>query len=306
MSIMQSFIGTNLLISGGGEPATDFTIEWFQNVENNFNNARPWSVGLYPTQIISISYEGMTSDYYWINNSFIGNVTQNHLGQGWRHMAFVRRNQVVYGYINGTQYFTTANSDLITNTATPLYVGTGEIAAGTYQGYITNLHIMKGVAKYTGNFVAPVSPIASTTGSVFLMNTNTDGTKFVDSVGGKTATVEGNPTWTNSSPFLQLGPYSQFSNMYGTFLLDFSGENYNYDLFNVKTGWDVTDGFAQNGFVTVDAFEVVPGTIRIGVSFNPTGIGTWTFTQPGLGSIYFDGSSYLNYGASVDWAMDVV
>lgn len=307
---MQAFIGTNLTISGGGGggggSAADFTIEWFQYVENNSNNARPWSVGLYPTQIISISYEGMTADYYWINNSVIGNVSQGHLGQGWRHMAFVRRNQAVYGYINGTQYFTAANSDLITNSTTPLYVGTGEIAAGTYKGWLTNLHIMKGVAKYTGNFAAPTTPIVATTGSVFLMNANTDQTKFVDSVGGKNASVVGTPVWNSSSPFTALGPYTQFSNIWGNNgVVDFSGGNYNANLLNVKAGWAVSDG-TTSGTVTSDAVELSPGYIRIIISFATNSAATWTFTQPGLGSVYFNGGSYLNYGASVDWAMDVV
>jgi hypothetical protein len=292
---------------GGGESAADFTVEWFQKVENSGNNPRPWSIGLYPTQLIAVSYEGMSSDYYWINNSAIGNVAQNHVGQGWRHMAYVRRSGVVYGYLNGTQYFTVANNDLITNTSVPLYVGTGEIAAGTYKGYITNLHIMKGTAKYTGNFTPPVSPIVSTIGSVFLMNANTDLTRFADSVGGKvTVGVTGFPVWSSDSPFTALGPYTQYTNVWGNDgTVDFNGANYNANLLNVKAGWAVTDG-ETTGTVTSDAVEIVPGTIRIGISFSRNDVGTWTFTQPGLGSVYFDGGAYVNYGASPDWAMDVV
>ena len=78
MSIIQAIIGTNLTISSGANVmSSNFTIEWWQKVENSGQNARPWSVGLYPTQIISISYESHTSDYYWINNSPIGNVMIN-------------------------------------------------------------------------------------------------------------------------------------------------------------------------------------------------------------------------------------
>lgn len=231
MSIIQSFIGTNLTISAGGGggsgPVADFTIEWWQKVENNSQNARPWSVGLYSTQIIAISYESLNSDYYWINNSPIGNVSRNHVGQGWEHMAFVRYNNVVYGYVNGTQYFSVAFDSPITNSSTPLYVGTGEIAAGMYQGYLTDLHIIKGTAKYTGNFSVPTVPVSAQPGSVLLLPAVDDGTKYVDTVGAKSASVTGMPTWSTDSPYI--------------------GSN---------------------------------------------------------GSLYFNSSSYLNYGASTDWAMD--
>lgn len=314
MSIIQSFIGTNLTISadgdgggggGGGDPVADFTIEWFQKVEGNGQNSRPWSIGLYSTQIIAISYEGHISDYYWINNSAIGNVGQVHAGSGWEHMAFVRSSNTVYGYRNGSQYFSVGFNSPITNSSTPLYVGTGELGAGMYQGYLTNLHIMKGVAKYTGNFTPPVSPIVSTTGSVFLMNANSSGTSFDDSVGSKGHSVSGTPAWSSDSPFTAFGPYTQYTNVWGSNgEVDFGGSNYNADLLNVKAGWAVTDG-ETTGTVTIDPVEIVPGTIRIGISFSRNDVGTWTFTQPGLGSVYFDSSSYLNYGASTDWAMDV-
>jgi hypothetical protein len=214
----------------GSIPVADFTIEWWQKVENNSNNARPWSVGLYPTQIISLSYEGMISDYFWLNSNWIGFAAQNHIGAGWRHMAYVRNNATVKGYLNGSLYTTAYGADQpITDTSTPLYVGTGDLAAGTYKGYITDLHIIKGVAKYTENFVPQSSPITSQTGSVFLLSAVDDTLKYVDSVGGKSSTLTGTVSWNSDSPYVG----------------------------------------------------------------SPNG------------SVYFDGGSYLDYGASVDWAMDV-
>ena len=310
MSIIQSFIGTNLTISasgggGGGGAVADFTIEWWQKVEYNGQNSRPWSIGLYPTQTIAISYEVHINDYYWINSSPIGNVAQVHAGSGWEHMAFVRSSGIVYGYRNGTQYFSVSFNSPITDSSTPLYVGTGELGAGMYQGYLTNLHIMKGVAKYTGNFTPPSTPIVATTGSVFLLNANSSGTSFDDSVGSKGYSVSGTPGWSSDSPFTAFGPYTQFTNIWGSGgVIDFGSGNYNADLLNVKAGWTVTDG-ETTGTVTSDAVELSPGYIRMSISFSRNDVGTYTFTQPGLGSVYFDSSSYLNYGASTDWAMDV-
>jgi hypothetical protein len=315
MSVMQIMPGLLALMAsggGGGGSAADFTIEWWQKVENNSNNARPWSVGLYSTQILSLSYEeGMTSDYFWINSGFRGIAAQNHVGAGWRHMAYVRSNAVVKGYVNGVQYTGDYPADqLITDTTTPLYVGTGEIAAGTYKGYITNLHIMKGVAKYLTNFAPPVLPTTAGLGSVMLLPAQDDGSKYTDTVGAKVASLTGTVAWSADTPFTPTGPFTQFTNTwssnFGNYTIDFSGGNYNGNLLNAAIGWTVSDASGFRGTVTADAFLVTPSVIRIGVDFDPAGANTWTFTQPALGgSLYFDGGSYLNYGASVDWAMDV-
>ena len=296
---------------GGGGSAADFTIEWWQNVENNNNNARPWSVGLYSTQVLSISYEGGISDYFWINSGFRGFTAQNHVGQGWRHMAYVRSGGVVKGYVNGVQYTGDYPADqLITDTTTPLYVGTGELAAGTYKGYITNLHIVKGVAKYLTNFSPSGAPTRPGLGSVMLLSAQDDGSKYTDSVGAKVPSLAGTVSWSASTPFTPTGPFTQYTNTwssnFGVYTVDFGGGNYNGNLLNVAIGWIVSDGTGFRGTVTADAFLPTPGVVRIGVDFDPVGANTWTFTQPELGgSLYFDGGSYLNYGASVDWAMDV-
>lgn len=290
---------------GGGGNSADFTIEWFQKVENNYQNSRPWSVGLYPTQILAVSYEGHSSDFFWVNNSSIGSVPTTHVGQGWEHMAIVRQSGVVNAYVNGSVYLSVPFTSLITDNTQELYVGTGEIAAGMFQGYLTNLHIMKGVAKYTGNFTPPSSPIVADLGSVFLMRTETELNRYDDMQGGKSALATGTPAWSSDSPFAASGPVTQATNSWSNSSLDFGGGNYNTDLLFVKKGWTVTDGSGRNGIVSGDATEIIPGVIRVPINFDPAGSGTWTFTQPSLGSVYFNSSNFLSYGASNDWAMDI-
>lgn len=297
---------------GGGNPPADFTIEWWQKVENNNNNPRPWSVGLYPTQQLAISYESGLNDYFWVNDNSVNNTVQSHIGAGWRHIAYVRYNGVIRGYINGSQYTPNITStQLITRTDVPLYVGTGETSAGTFKGYITNLHIMKGVAKYTlpGSFTPPTSPIQLASGSVFLLPALNQNSEFYNSAETAIGFETGSVTWSSDTPFTTTaGPYIQMSNASSTNMIDFNGAYYNSDLLNVKAGWTVSDGAGQTGTVTSDAVDIGSNYIRIGVNFNPTaGIYTWTFTQPSPGgSLYFDGSSYLNYGASAYWAIDNV
>jgi hypothetical protein len=220
-------------------------------------------------------------------------------------MAYERRSGTVYGYINGTEYFSAANSDLITDSSTPLYVGTGETGAGVYKGYITNLHIMKGVAKYTGNFTPPTSPIVATTGSVFLMNASNSGAPFTDSVGGKvTVGVTGSPAHSSDSPFTALGPY--------TAMYPASSGNTMYilktsypDIENVQAGWAATSDDFSGTVTSRTSTDPLYHIVTINITSGALGAAPVTFTQPGLGSVYFDGTSYVNYSASTDWAMDV-
>jgi hypothetical protein len=298
------------------QPPADFTIEWWQKVDNGGGSSpRPWAVGLYPTQQLAVSYESKIADYFWINNSFINATNQDHRGQGWRHIAYVRNAGVVTGYINGTQYTGNINnSQLITGTDIPLYVGTGEAGAGNFNGYITNLHIMKGYAKYIGNFTPPTEPTVPTVSSVFLIPAQDNVTPYADisnTPHGLLAGV-GSPTWNSDTPFTApaaAGPYTRYNNSWGGVGGQFAGTidfgSGNDDLLNIKRGWIVTDG-TNTGYVINDAYQPFGAdAVRIEITFTPTDPATYTFTQYQVGgSIYFNGSSYLNYGASADWAPD--
>jgi hypothetical protein len=123
----------------------------------------------------------------------------------------------------------------------------------------------------------------------------------------------GTPTWSSDTPFTAptpAGPYTRYNNSWGGVGGQYAGTidfgNGNADLLNIKRGWIVTDG-TNTGYVINDAYEPFPGAdaVRIDITFTPTDPATYTFTQYEIGgSLYFDGSSYLNYGASADWAPD--
>lgn len=287
----------------------DFTIEWWQKVESSNNNPRPWAFGSYPTQRIAISYESNAADYYWINNNAIGSVTRNHVNQGWQHMAMVRRNGVVKGYENGVEYFSDPDGNsAILDTTAPLYVGTGETnGAGNFRGYIKDLHIVKGYAKYTSNFTPLTVPVQPRLGTIFLMPTTDSGTVFNDTVGSFTATVTGTPTWSSDTPFTTATPYT----MTGAAQAYNPGLSTLYILkttdpgiTTVRAGWTVSSA-NYSGTVTSTTDTTDYYNIIIAVSSGTLDSGIATFTQPALGgSVYFNGSSFLNYGGSAQWAMD--
>ena len=77
----------------------------------------------------------------------------------WHHVAIVRdASSVVTMYINGT------NVDSATDTndysANNLKIGTNRAVNSFYDGYIDDLRITKGVARYTSNFTPPTAPLA--------------------------------------------------------------------------------------------------------------------------------------------------
>jgi hypothetical protein len=76
----------------------------------------------------------------------------------WQHVAITRSGNSFRGFVNGIQVGATSTDSSESN-ATFLGIGR-DTAAGTgdYNGYIDDLRITKGVARYTTNFTPPTAP----------------------------------------------------------------------------------------------------------------------------------------------------
>lgn len=80
----------------------------------------------------------------------------------WYHVAVVRSGATLYAFINGSQLATASVSGI---SADPCLTGISVSAAeptgataGNFDGYIDELRITKGVARYTANFTPPTAP----------------------------------------------------------------------------------------------------------------------------------------------------
>lgn len=72
----------------------------------------------------------------------------------WTHVAVSRKNGSTKMFINGTQYGSTHVGSVNINLATTCYIGfTGYYSEARFIGYMDDLRITKGAARYTGNFV---------------------------------------------------------------------------------------------------------------------------------------------------------
>ena len=260
----------------------DFTVEWWDKTLPGDSYPRPWTVGLWPNEQLGISYEG-GSDLFWINTGIVGSTAQTRINQGWKHNAIVRYNGVLKAYINGAEYFSTNAGNLaITDVTQPLYVGSGG-TNGDYTGYIKDLHIIKGVAKYTGNFNVPFMPITPQTGSVFLLPAMSDGTKYNDTVGSKLNTVTGTVVYSEDDPWTYLGA-------------TFTSVGYGNNLItpdsmppNLQTGYKVSDGLGWSDYIINTNYY---GNIQLlSLPANPLPNGVYTVSEE-TNTL----NIYINYG----------
>jgi hypothetical protein len=154
----------------------DFTVDWW---EYRFTDggAKPaigrskginyggWVFGdhyifnEYDLLIVYMSSSGTSWDikeiggYGAINGNLqLGNTSSNE----WVHLAVVRSGNTFYGFKNGVlqSYITSANS--IISIDSPLTIGTGE-NRNYFGGYIDEMRISKGIARWTSNFTPPTS-----------------------------------------------------------------------------------------------------------------------------------------------------
>ena len=77
----------------------------------------------------------------------------------WTHFAVVRSGSTITIYVNGTAGGTATNSSFSDDTSALVYVGgRADSASLALNGYIDDLRITKGYARYTSNFSVPTSP----------------------------------------------------------------------------------------------------------------------------------------------------
>jgi hypothetical protein len=203
--MFDGFAESNIFIP----PSSDFvfpgafTIEWWHNQTATASFPRIFSIGDYSGQLpLGVSIEGGTF-YFWVNNSPYS------LGTGgtplsWSHHAVCRQtNGVVTHYLNGDSVGTFTASGPVGSSSVPLRLG-NELttsAGAAFPGLISNFHIIKGVAKYTGSFTPPTSPIPATTGTKMLLWAETPNNWLVDGSGSGRTVTANNLGQSSNSPY---------------------------------------------------------------------------------------------------------
>ena len=77
----------------------------------------------------------------------------------WHHFAFVQNSNTVTCYSNGTANGTISCSTIFAST-NPIILGDWDSNQADYNGYIDDIRVTTGFARYTSNFTAPTEPFA--------------------------------------------------------------------------------------------------------------------------------------------------
>jgi hypothetical protein len=98
-----------------------------------------------------------TLQYFFLGGSSITSTST--VGTGtWIHVAVTRSGNTVRQFINGTLDATTVTFSNGTSNTQEMRIGVDELAADGLNGYIDDLRITKGIARYTANFTPPAAP----------------------------------------------------------------------------------------------------------------------------------------------------
>jgi hypothetical protein len=181
----------------------DFTVEWFQYQFPTGGNERVFSVNAWPSASIACSMESSENTFYfWTNGNLIdcGNISG--IYTSWTHIAVCRASGTLTAYVNGTQVYSGANSDDITDSSNLLYIGTESTRGGSdFLGYITNFQFVKGTALYNAPFTPPSAPITPDANAKLLLLASSDSEKLKDSSSQNKTVTNNGVDWNETTPF---------------------------------------------------------------------------------------------------------
>lgn len=139
----------------------------------------------------------------WLNSNNIAlSGAGTVLANTWQHVAVTRSGTTITLWINGSSVATGTSSDNLVPTRAMTIGAEASPFAYPFQGYISNVRIVKGTAVYTGNFTPPTAPLSPISGTSLL--TCKDSTFKDNSTNNFAITVNGNSAISSLSP---LGNY---------------------------------------------------------------------------------------------------
>jgi hypothetical protein len=137
----------------------DFTIEFFvlKTAAGDATLVSRWGSNDSSSVFEIIIYNNRM--YFQTPNQNSNTTTLPPIG-AWCHVAFCRNGGTAKGFINGVEVVVNASYSTtpLPSLATPLGIGVRPNGLFPLQGYIDELRITKGVARYTANFTPPTAP----------------------------------------------------------------------------------------------------------------------------------------------------
>jgi hypothetical protein len=142
--------------------AGDFTVDWWEYRTNNGAVLSREAVTTYAPFLIGWGVGGQSYVYMTSNGSawdIAYSRVMNNIWGAWAHFAVVRKGSTFWIFRNGIQQDTWVSSLALAANSNPLCIGAGQNGNG-YNGYIDELRVSKGIARWTTNFTPPTAPYA--------------------------------------------------------------------------------------------------------------------------------------------------
>jgi len=197
-----SLSGNNDFVFGAPSGSTnDFTIEGFFYL-NSFAASYYvlggiWSAETSEEWLIQIQNNGNMRFLTTAGTSFY---SANIATGRWYHFAAVRSSSTITLYVDGVSVGSYTNSNSLGSNSKTVYWGTQDGGTWDWNGFISNIHVVKGTALYTTNFTPPTGPISSVANTKLLCCKSNSSATAADVTPG-TITANGNAAATNFNPF---------------------------------------------------------------------------------------------------------
>jgi hypothetical protein len=185
----------------------------------------------------------------------------------WSHIAVVRNGNTFTMYLNGTAVANTSASGALSSTTYPFVIGSGATSGYQFSGYMQDVRITSGVARYTTTFTPPTTalPNSITTDSYFnnvsllIHGNGTNGyTNNIFSGGSTTSTalaVTGNVAEGTFSPYgSNWSNYFNGSTGYLTFPTA-TGMQFGSNSFTIEAWINLNSLPASGSSNTLDIFQ---------------------------------------------------
>ena len=131
----------------------------------------------------------------------------------WSHIALTRYGNIFTIWVNGVSSATvTASFTLYDGASTPVVIGSDPAGASYFNGYMSNVRLVKGTAVYTSAFTPSTTPLTAISGTSLL---TCQSNRFIDnSTNAYTITKAGDVAIKSFSPFTPNSSYSTYGSGY--------------------------------------------------------------------------------------------
>ena len=281
--------GDSTIVDDVGGTATDFTIEgWIYPTVTTYHSIFDFrSVSTEEAIYLGINLSNQV--YLYVNG--VTPITTDAISLNvWTHVAVVRSNAITKIYVNGTQSGSSWTDITNYGTTKPLRIGAWYNNLYGFTGYVDEVRISKGIARYTSTFVPATTAFTGDLNTVLLLHFNgtNNSTLFVDdgltlqdlrtSAGGTSTIINFADYNDFGAEVRSIGSAAVYGN-YGIYadgvgcILYLISENLAYIGAGKKSNNDPTDRIPANEVVELNGARVYytsvdnEGNFKVGDSF---------------------------------------